>query len=86
MDGAEHGAEESAGSQLGDGDDGDGGARTPVWPPADATLAQVEDWLEALRRLLEDDAILSRQVILSRRIGDLRRPLPAPPRSLLPSS
>ena len=79
MGGAGHGAEEPAGSQPGDEDAGDGGVHTLVWPPADATLAQLEDWLEALRRLPEDDAILSRQVLLSRRIGDLRRPLPAPP-------
>ena len=38
-----------------------GGAATPVWPPADATLAQLGDWLESLRRLPEDDALLARQ-------------------------
>ena len=66
-------------SHYGDGEAGDGGVHTPVWPPADASLAQLEDWLEALRRLPEDDVTLSRQVLLSRHIGDLRRPLPAPP-------
>ena len=54
-----------------------GGAATPVWPPVDATLAQLEDWLESLRRLPKDDAILARQGLLSRRVSELRTPLPA---------
>ena len=54
-----------------------GGADTPVWPTVDATLAQLEDWLESLRRLPKDDAILARQSLLSRRISELRTPLPA---------
>ena len=36
-----------------------------------------------LRRLPGDDAILSIQALLGRRIGELRRPLPAPPAELL---
>ena len=75
----ELGAEGSAGNLSGDEDADDGGARTPVWPPADATLPQLEDWLEALRRLPEDDVILARQALLGRRIGELRMPLPAQP-------
>ena len=50
-----------------------------MWPPADATLGQLEEWLDALRRLPEDDVILGRQTLLGRRIEELRRPLPAQP-------
>ena len=50
-----------------------------MWPPANATLGQLEEWLDALRRLPEDDLILSRQALLGRRIEELRKPLPAQP-------
>ena len=71
---------EGPAGELSDGDDaGDAGVRTPVWPPADATLGQLEEWLDALRRLPEDDIILSRQALLGRRINELRKPLPAQP-------
>ena len=72
-------AEESAGSQCADEAGGAGGAHTPVWPPADASLAQLEEWLDTLRRLPEDDDILNKQALFSRHIHDLRMPLPAPP-------
>ena len=70
----------SAGDDEDDRDDDAavaGGAATPVWPLVDATLAQLEDWLESLRRLPKDDAILARQGALSRRVSELRTPLPA---------
>ena len=87
MGGDEPDAEESAGSQCGDEEGGDGGVHTPVWPPADASLAQLEEWLDALRRLPGDDVILNKQALLSRRVSDLRMPLPAPPAEpLIPSS
>ena len=73
------GAEGSAGGMTDDDDAGDAGTRTPVWPPANASLAQLEEWLDALRRLPEDDVILGRQALLGRRIEELRRPLPAQP-------
>ena len=71
-------AEELAGSYHDDDDAVGGGPSTPVWPPADATLAQLEKWLDSFRRLPEDEGILARQDLLSRRI---RMPMPAPPAS-----
>ena len=83
-------ADDLAGDDEDDRDDDAavaGGAATPVWPPADATLAQLEDWLESLRRLPEEDAVLARQGALSRRTNELRTPLPAARASpLSPSS
>ena len=79
-------AEEYAGSQHDDEDAVDGGSPTPVWPPADATLDQLEDWLDSLRRLPEDEGILARQDLLFRRIRELRMPMPAPPPTPSPSS
>ena len=70
-------AEDPAGGDHDDDVAVAGGAATPVWPPADATLAQLEDWLESLRRLPEDDFILARQGAPAHRIDELRRPLPA---------
>ena len=74
-------AEGPAGSYSDDDDAVGGDPSTPVWPLADATLAQLEDWLDSLRRLPEDEGILARQGLLSRRIRELRMPMPAPPAS-----
>ena len=74
----ERDAEEPASSYHDDDDAVGGGTSTPVWPPADATSAQLEDWLDSFRRLPEDEGILARQDLLSRRI---RMPMPAPPAS-----
>ena len=52
-------AEDPAGGCNDDDDAVGGGSATPVWPPADATLDQLEDWLDSLRRLPEDDLILA---------------------------
>ena len=68
-----------AGSQCNDEPDGAGGSHTPVWPPADAILVQLEEWLDSLRRLPADEGILARQDLLCQRIRELRMPLPAPP-------
>ena len=70
----EHDADELAGSQHGGEPDGASGTHTPVGPPADATLAQLERWLDSLRRLPADEGILSRQDLLCQRIHELRMP------------
>ena len=74
-------ADEFAGSQRGDELDGASGTHTPVWPPADATLAQLEGWLDSFRRLPADEGILARQDLLCQRIHELRMPLRSPPPS-----
>ena len=79
MHGDEREAEDPAGSYRDDGDAVGGDPSTPVWPPADATLAQLEDWLDSFRRLPEDEGILARQDLLSRSIRELRMPMPALP-------
>ena len=70
-------AEDPAGGDHDDDAAVAGGVATPVWPPVDAILAQLEDWLESLRRLPEDDVILARQGVLTQRIHELRMSLPA---------
>ena len=70
-------AEDLAGGDRDDDAAVAGGVATPVWPPVGATLAQLEVWLESLRRLPEDDVILARQGALTRRVHELRMPLPA---------
>lgn len=82
----ERDADELAGNQHGGEPDGASGTHTPVWPPADATLAQLEGWLDSLRKLPADEGILSRQDLLCQRVHELRMPLPAPPPSPSPSS
>ena len=72
-------AGEFAGSQRDDEPAGAGGSHTPVWPPADVTLVQLEEWLDSLRRPPADEGILARQDLLCQRIRELRMPLPAPP-------
>ena len=74
-------AEVPAGSYCDDDDAVGGGSATPVWPLADATLDQFEDWLDSFRRLPEDDVTLARQDVLSWRIRELRMPMPAHPAS-----
>ena len=89
-------AEEYAGGQRDDEDAVDGGSPTPVWPPADATLDQLEDWLDSLRRLPEDEGIMARQDLLAsspyvttssrKRSCSRPRSLTLMPRSRRPSS
>ena len=79
MHDGEFDAEEYAGGQHDDEDAVDVGTPTPVWPPADATLDQLGDWLGSLRRLSADQGILARQDLLCQRILELRMPMPAPP-------
>ena len=69
-------ADDPAGDDSEDDDAVPGGAVTPVWPPADATLARLEDWLETIRRLPADDFIFPREGALENRIAELRRPKP----------
>ena len=70
-------ADDLAGGGHDDDDAVASGAVTPVWLPADAALAQLEDWLETIRRLPADEFILARQGALTNRIDELRRPMPA---------
>ena len=77
-DAAMHGdVDDPAGGDHDNDDAVAGGAVTPAWPPADATLAQLGDWLETIRRLPADEFILARQGALTNRIDELRRPMPA---------
>ena len=80
-------AEDPAGDGSDDDDDAvPTGAVTPVWPPADATLAQLGDWLETIRRLPADDGVYAREGALENRIAELRRPKPKGRASPSPSS
>ena len=82
-------AEDPAGDGLDDDDAVPSGAVTPVWPPADTTLAQLEDWLETIRRLPADDVIYASEGALENRIAELRRPKPkgqASPLALVPKA
>ena len=76
-------AEDPAGDGLDDDDAVPSGAVAPIWPPADASLAQFEDWQETIRRL-PADVIYAREGVLENRTAELRRPKPkgqaSPPR------
>jgi len=59
------------------------GATTPLWPPPDATLADLGVWLDSLRSLPPDDAILARAQLLETRMSELRAPPPVERATLL---
>ena len=69
-------AEDFAGAFPGD-DAAAPGVATPCWPPPDATLDELEGWLNSIRSLPPDDAIGAREGLLEARIAELRAPPPA---------
>ena len=47
-----------------------------MWPPADATLAELEGWLETIRCLPADEVITAREGALEARVVELEAPEP----------
>ena len=71
-----------AGTFTGD-DAAASGAATPLWPPPDASLGDLEGWLDSLRSLPPDDAIEARAQLLESRIAELHSPPPVERASVL---
>ena len=57
----------------------DPGTRTPVWPPLDATVEDLESWQESLAQLPQDEGLEERSRALSRRLAELREVARGPP-------